>query len=245
MNTDKKAAKMEKHLLKTKFPLECEEIPQEDLNEEEKEVVNKCINHENLTDEEFTLLKATLQRYRKAIQKHKPTETIESVEKTVNIIQTEQELLDLLDSPEMKTLLVHLPINGQMYEFNFEILPLDNSRAIKSISTQLEIFKDFTKEEANIYTKAQAGQVLSAEEKAVLNHVNKELEKRSNEQQEEIIIALLASQLRLPKSNQDLEVRQKFWRKFPYNAKVSVFMKVQDRLGLTEQSNEKLFPACN
>lgn len=245
MNTDKKAAKMEKHLLKTKFPLECEEIPQEDLNEEEKEVVNKCINHENLTDEEFTLLKATLQRYRKAIQKHKPTETIESVEKTVNIIQTEQELLDLLDSPEMKTLLVHLPINGQMYEFNFEILPLDNSRAIKSISTQLEIFKDFTKEEANIYTKAQAGQVLSAEEKAVLNHVNKELEKRSNEQQEEIIIALLASQLRLPKSNQDLEVRQRFWRKFPYNAKVSVFMKVQDRLGLTEQSNEKLFPACN
>lgn len=245
MNTDKKAAKMEKHLLKTKFPLECEEIPQEDLNEEEKEVVNKCINHEDLTDEEFTLLKATLQRYRKAIQKHKPTETIESVEKTVNIIQTEQELLDLLDSPEMKTLRVHLPINGQLYEFNFEILPLDNSRAIKSISMQLEIFKDFSKEEATIYTKAQAGQELSPEEIAVLNHVNKELEKRSNEQQEEIIIALLASQLRLPESNQDLEVRKKFWERFPYNAKVSVFMKVQDRLGLTEQSNEKLFPACN
>ena len=245
MSSDKKAAKMEKHLLKTKFPLECEEIPQEDLNEEEKEVVNKCLNHENLTEEEFALLKVTLQKYRKAINKHKPKATIESVEKTVQIIQTEQDLLDILDSPEMKTLLVHLPINGQMYEFNFEILPLDNSRAIKGISMQLEIFKDFSKEEATIYTKAQAGQTLSPEEQAVLVHVNKELEKRSNEQQEEIIITLLASQLRLPKSNQDLEVRKRFWRRFPYNAIVSVFMTVQERLGLTEQSNEKLFPACN
>lgn len=245
MNSDKKAAKMEKHLLKTKFPLECEEIPQEDLNEEEKIVVNKCLNHENLTDEEFTLLKQTLQRYRKAINKHKPKKTIESVEKTVQIIQTEQELLDLLDSPEMKTLMVHLPINGQMYEFNFEILPLDTSRAIKGISMQLELFKDFSKEEANIYARAQAGQTLSPEEQAVLVHVNKELEKRSDEQQEEIIIALLASQLRLPKSDQKLEVRQKFWRRFPYNAKVSVFMKVQERLGLTEQANEKLFPTSN
>lgn len=245
MVKDKKAAKMEKHLLKTQFPMECGELPFEDLEPEEQIVVTKCMDHEELSDEEFSLLKKTLQKYRKIINEIRPTETIEGMEKVVQIIETEQELLDILDSPEMKSLLVHLPVNGKIYELNFEILPLDNSKAIKGINMQLELFKDFSKEETNIYTKAQAGQILSPEEKAVLEKVNKEIEKRSNEKQEEIIIALLANQLRLPNSNQDVETRKKFWSKFPYNAKVSIFIKVQEKLGLTEQSNEKLFPVSH
>lgn len=242
MNKDEKAAKLERHLLKTQFPMECEEIPFDDLTIKEQKVVTKCINHDDLTDKEFTLLKETLQRYRKAINEIKPTETVESAEKTVQLIQTEQELLDLLDSPEMKTLLVHVPINGNLYGFDFEILPLDNSRAIKGINAQLDLFKDFTKQEADIYTKAQTGQELSHEEQVLLDKVNRELEEKASEQQEEIIITLLASQLRLPNSNEDMEARRKFWERFPFNAKVSIFMNVQEKLGLTEQSNEKLFP---
>lgn len=242
MNKDEKAAKLERHLLKTQFPMECEEIPFDDLTIKEQKVVTKCINHDDLTDKEFTLLKETLQRYRKAISEIKPTETVESAEKTVQLIQTEQELLDLLDSPEMKTLLVHVPINGNLYGFDFEILPLDNSRAIKGINAQLDLFKDFTKQEADIYTKAQTGQELSHEEQVLLDKVNRELEEKASEQQEEIIITLLASQLRLPNSNEDMEARRKFWERFPFNAKVSIFMNVQEKLGLTEQSNEKLFP---
>lgn len=242
MNSKEKAEKMEKHLLKTTFPLECQELPFDKLTTEEQDAVTKCINHDNLNDKEFQLLKKTLQKYRKAINNYKPSETIESVEKTVQIIKTEQELLDLLDSPEMKKLLVHLPINNQIYELEFEILPLDNSKAIKSIGMQLDLFKDFSKEETQIYTKAQAGKELSIEEQNVLDEMNKEIIKRSDEQQEEIMITLLANQLKLPDSNHDVEERKKFWEKFPFNAKVSIFMKVQEKLGLTEYSNEKLFP---
>ena len=245
MTKDKKAAKMEKHLLKTQFPIECKELPYDHLDDDEKLVVDKCIQHDDLSDDEFSLLKKTLQKYRKAIRKHKPRETIESVEKTVQIIETEQELLDILDSPEMKTLLVHLPIGGKIYEFDFEILPLDNSRAVKGIGMQLELFKDFSKEEAQLYTKSQAGEELSAEEQLIVDEMNKEIAKRANEQQEEIIVTLLANQLRLPNSNQDVEARKKFWEKFPFNAKVSIFIKVQDKLGLTEYSNKKLFPTRN
>ena len=245
MTKDKKAAKMEKHLLKTQFPIECKELPYDHLDDDEKLVVDKCIQHEDLSDDEFSLLKKTLQKYRKAIRKHKPRETIESVEKTVQIIQTEQELLDILDSPEMKTLLVHLPINGKIYGFDFEILPLDNSRAVKGIGMQLELFKDFSKEEAQLYTKSQAGEELSQEEQLIVDEMSKEIAKRANEQQEEIIVTLLANQLRLPNSNQDVEARKKFWEKFPFNAKVSIFMKVEDKLGLTEYSNKKLFPTRN
>lgn len=245
MDSKEKAKQMEKHLLKTKFPLECQELPLEKLTAKEKEVVTKCINHDNITDDEFKLLKKTLQKYRKAITKHKPSETIESVEKTIQIIETEQELLDLLDSPEMKKLLVHLPVNGQIYEMEFEILPLDNSKAIKGIGMQLDLFKDFSNEEAQIYTKAQAGKELSIEEQNVLDEMNKEIAKRSNEQQEKIIITLLANQLKLPNSDTDLDGRKKFWEKFPFNAKVSIFMKLQEKLGLTEYSNEKLFPTSH
>ena len=245
MTKDKKAAKMEKHLLKTQFPLEWKELPYEHLDDDEKIVVDKCIEHEDLSEDEFSLLKRTLQKYRKAIRKHKPSETVASVEKTIQIIETEQDLLNILDSPEMKTLLVHLPINGKIYELEFEILPLDNSRAVKGIGMQLDLFKDFSKEETQIYAKAQAGQEVSNEEQLILDEMNKEIAKRANEQQEEIIITLLANQLRLPNSNQDVEARKKFWEKFPFNAKVSIFMNVEEKLGLTEYSNEKLFPTGN
>ena len=60
MAKDKKAEKMEKHLLKTQFPKECEELPFDKLDAEEQEVVTKCINHEELSEDEFSLLKMTL-----------------------------------------------------------------------------------------------------------------------------------------------------------------------------------------
>ena len=56
MAKDKKAEKMEKHLLKTQFPKECEELPFDKLDAEEQEVVTTCINHEELSEDEFSLL---------------------------------------------------------------------------------------------------------------------------------------------------------------------------------------------
>ena len=78
-----------------------------------------------------------------------------------------------------------------------------------------------------------------------MKKLNKQLEKRANENQEEMIITLLANQLKLPNSNASIEERKHFWVKFPFNAKVSIFMKLQEKLGLTEYSNEKLFPTSN
>ena len=56
------------------------------------------------------------------------------------------------------------------------------------------------------------------------------------------MVNLLAYQLRLPDSTDDLEARKNFWRKFPFNAKVSVWLQIKDRLGLNEETNELLFP---
>ena len=233
---------LEKDLYHNTFKKEAEQIPIERLPPEEQLVILKCRQGEEPTTEEFTKLKEILVRYREHIQKYKPQETIENAEKGINIIKTEQELLDILDNPKRRRLLVHLPIDGQIYEMDFEVRPLDNSKAIRSIQVHLDLFKDYTVEEAQLYAKAQQGERLTREEQHIIDRINDELNDKANEQQDEIIMTFLANQLRLPESTDDYEKRKEFWEKFPFNAKYSVWVQVQDRLGLTEESNEKLFP---
>ena len=233
---------LEKDLYKTTFRKEAEQIPLERLPSDEQLVLLKCINGEEPTEEEFAKLKEILVRYREYIQKYQPTKTIENAEQVVQIIKTEQELLDILDNPKRRRLLVHLPVDGNIYEMDFEIKQLEDSSAIRSLQVHLDLFKDYTDEETILYSKAQQGQRLTREEQHIVDRINDELNEKANEQQDEIILTFLANQLRLPESTDDYEKRKEFWRKFPFNAKYSVWVQVQDRLGLTEEDNKKLFP---
>ena len=106
----------------------------------------------------------------------------------------------------------------------------------------MDLFKDYTQEEAQLYAKAQGGATLTREEQHIVDKITQELNEKANEQQDEIILTFLANQLRLPNSTDDYEKRKEFWRKFPFNAKFSVWSQVQNRLGLNEETNEKLFP---
>lgn len=240
--TPEKLASLEKDLYYTTFKKEAEQIPIERLPPDEQLVLLKCRQGEEPTPEEFKKLKAVLVRYREHLQKYQPDKVIENAEQVVKIIKTEQELLDILDNPRRRRLLLHLPLDGEIYEMDFEILQLENSRAIQSLQVHLDIFKDYTQEEAQLYAKAQSGAKLTREEQHIIDRINQELNEKANEQQDEIMLTFLANQLRLPNSTDDYEKRKEFWRKFPFNAKYSVWMQLQDRLGLTEESNEKLFP---
>lgn len=243
MNPDEKAAMVEKELLKTQFPLECEELPLESLTQEERIVVIKCMDHMALTDDEFVLLKATLEKYREYITKYRPTETVEAMENTVQIINTEQEFLDILNDESNKMLRVHLTYQGQVYEFNFEILPVDDSRIVDYMEMNIDLFKDYSNEEKQLFTKAQENkEELSSEEQAIIEKMTKEINAMAGQEKAKLIDGFLASQLRLPKSSQNYNDRLVFWKKFPFLEKWAVVGKVEDRLGLTETANEKLFP---
>ena len=234
--------KMERHLLKTQFPLECEDLPFEDLNDEEQIVVKKCMNHEDLDDDEFKLLKKTLQGYREALNKHKPSETVEAIEKTEQMILTEQDFLDILDDKTARMLKVNVPFNGKWYPMEFEILPLDDSRVVSTLQTHVDLFKDYSKEEMGLWTRAQQGQMVTPEEKAIVDKMTKEIEEKNSEDRITSMNKLLAAQLRLPNSTTDENKRLEFWEKFPFITKSAIMIKVEDRLGLTDQKNEKLFP---
>lgn len=242
MNREEQAEKMEKYLLETQYPLECEDIPKEDLNDEEKTVVDKCMNHEELTDDEFTLLKATLQRYRGAINKHRPAEVVDAYEKTQNMILTEKDFLNIVDDKSSRILKVNVPYLNQWYRMEFEILPLDDSRVVSTLQTHINLFDDYSKEEINLWTKAQQGQVISPEEQKIIGKMTEEIESRNSEDRIAAMNKFLAAQLRLPDSTSDFDTRLEFWEKFPFVTKSAIMMRVEDRLGLTDQQDEKLFP---
>lgn len=243
MDAQQKAEKMERHLLKTQFPMECEELPFDDLTPEEQIVVIKCKNHDDLTDNEFSLLKKTLVRYREGITKYRPSETVEAFERTENMILTEKEWLDIVDNQFQKNLRVNVPFNEQWYPMEFEILPLDDSRVVETLQTHVDLFKDYSREDMLVWTKAQQGSPISPEEEQIVRKMTQEIQDKSSDDRIKSMNHFLASQLRLPESTSDIEVRIEFWKKFPFIVKSAIMFKVEDRLGLTEQSNEKLFPS--
>lgn len=232
---------LERQLLKTRFPLECQAIPLEALPSNEQEIVKKCINGEYINDDEFTILKKILAKYRPAIEKYNPQETIDAVEKTKNTITTEQEWLDLVDNTR-NTLKVNVPYNNQTYPMEFEILPLEDSRIVQTLQTHVELFKDYSQKEIKTYVKAENGEQLTPEEMHIVNKMEKEIQNKASEERIETMNHFLASQLRLPESTSNINTRKRFWEKFPFLVKSAIMIKVEDRLGLTEKSNEELFP---
>lgn len=238
------AKRIEREMLKTQFPLECEALPKENLTPEEQLVVDKCINHEQLSDDEFRLLKKTLQQYRKALHDQRPEETVSNAEKTIHVLESEAELLNILDDPKRKYLKVHLPVDGKIYELDFEILPITDSRAVNSVELQTDIFKNYDAEEIRIFSEAYTNpdKHMTPQEEQIAREIEEKIVEKSNDYQSEQMINLLAYQLRLPKSSDNLEERKNFWRKFPFTARVSVWLQIKERLGLNEETNELLFP---
>lgn len=240
---------LEKKLLKTTWVKEAELIqkyvPNEDLTKGQIKLLEKCINKEDFTDKQFKDLKVLLNKYRTLLNDLKPEETIESVDEALQLIQTEQDFLDLMDEEQKKYLTVHLPMsNGNMLEFEFEVLPITDSRVVESLELQIDLFRDFSLEETATYATASQKDPSNRtpQEQKILDKMNKMLSEKLGQQKLKSVDNFLANQLLLKGSNADLEKRHEFWVKFPFNAKFTIFLAVQRRLGITEVNNEQLFP---
>ena len=240
---------LEKQLLKTSWVKEAELIkkfvPEEDLSKSQIKLLDKCIAKEDFTDKQFTDLKLLLNKYRLILQELKPDEALENVEKAVEIIKTEQEFIDMMEASEEKYLVVHLPYHDRLIEFEFEVLPLNDSRVIDSLQLQIDLFRDFDFDEATVYSNAsnKNPEDLTDEEKRIVKKLNGLIADKLSTGQIDSTDNFLANQLKIKGSDADVETRKQFWKKFHFNAKFSVFVAVQKRLGLDEISDEKLFPA--
>lgn len=138
-----------------------------------------------------------------------------------------------------------MPFNGEIIPFEFEVLPLVDSRVIDALELHIDIFKDFDFEEATTYSNAmnKPADELTDDEKHIIQKLNEMIAEKLSVQRVESVNNFLAHQLIIKGSTADIETRIRFWDKFHFNAKFSVFTVVQSRLGLNEVSTEKLFPA--
>ena len=232
---------IERSLLEEDFPKEAEQIIGVDgLSSYETKLLNKCINHNPISDEEFKDLKKLLNDYRPYLEKYKPAETLDAVDKTVRSIKTEKDFLDMVENVD-NILKINIPFRGEYYPVELEILPLDDSRMIKTLSNHVDLFKGFEAEDILLFNDAQQGKELSEEEQAIVEKMNNEINERASENRMEQIDNLLASQTRLKDSDADYETRLEFWQKFNFQAKFAIYFKVEDRLGLNEDVTNKLF----
>ncbi len=231
------------YLLDVKFPEELKRIPKEELNKKERKIAEKIQNHEKIDDEEFQIIKKALGRWRKAISKYNINEISEAHNKTVEVIKTSNDLIKILDKDDYRRLTCQLPYFGKIFQMTFKVKPITDSRALQALSLDLDLFKDYNAYEKRLFAKSQSGQKLSLEEAKIVDKINNEINKNAEENQDELITKFLANQLILEDEREDnFEERLTFWKKFPLNQRISVFVEVERLLGLTEDDNFRLFP---
>lgn len=235
---------LEQKLLKTTWVEEAKLIqkyvPSEDLTKNQQKLINKCIAKEDFTDKQFTELKILLNKYRKILNELRPEDTLKNVEDVVQLIQTEADFIDMMSAE--RTLLVHINTPRGKKGFEFTVLPINDSKIIDSLEMQIDLFRDYSQTEQSIYSKATLGHELTAEERRIYNRMNEEIIEKQSTERVKTMNVFLSNQLILKGSQADRQEREKFWELFPFYDKVSIFIKVQDMLGLTETKNSELFP---
>lgn len=231
---------IEEFWIKNRLPKEVESLPYDVLSDEEQEIIDKIRNGEDLTDDEISSIKKLIIEYDEPLRKYNANEIIKSNEILNETLGTEQELLEFVYNKEPPIIKIQLPINGVYKQFNFTVKPLDDSNAVKFLEPHVDIFKDLSDEERKVYNKNQNNQDLNLKEEKVLKHIQDKINQNQSRSQMENITELLASQIEEPTSL-SFEEKKSFWSNFNFVARVQIYSKVLDKLGLTEEFNDRLF----
>ena len=231
---------IEEFWIKNRLPKEVESLPYDILTPSEQAIIDKVRNGEDLTEDEVSKIKQLRIDYDEPLRKYNANEIIKSNEILNETLGTEQELLEFVYNKEPPVIKIQLPINGVYKQFNFTVKPLDDSNAVKFIDPHLDIFKDLSDEEKKIFNKNQNNQQLNSKEEKVLKHIQNKINENQSRSQMENITELLATQVEEPKSL-SVEEKKLFWSNFNFVARVQIYSKVLEKLGLTEEFNNRLF----
>lgn len=235
---------VEKEFLLEKYKTIFRNVPLTKLSKNAKRLVKACLNDKtDFTDEEMAILASVVQKYGKAVQDSKVSDVLENQEKVISTINSEHELLDLLEKEVSDQFLtVDLPLKDGKHRVTFQVLPITDSRAITTLETHANLFNDFSVEEKNIFNQGQNNlKDLSEAEIEIYNHLLERLNNNALANSEEMIIELLSHQLQIG-DTLDVETNKKIWNKMPFNIKMGVFMRVEEMLGLKDFDTKELFP---
>lgn len=245
-NTLEDTRSIQNMLIKSEWVKEAQQIPLNDLTTIERTVLQKCINQELMEEKEIKMLEKILAKYRPAIQKVHPAETVDRVKENIDIVTNEKEFLRLVDEYDtVQTLPFNYPVGEKTIHVLFDVYPITDSEAILDIAKNLSFFQDFTEKEKEVYTKIQQGEELTAEEKIIQEDLSKQIEALSQQNTEETITIFLASQLKFHNQNTSKETMIKVLQKIQLAYRVLLFEKVQEMTQIGDLNTEKVFLPFN
>lgn len=238
--------KTQKFLWDTKYPRECKKLPYEYLEDDEKELVDKCIAKEDLTEEEQKNILGLLKDYRSFFDEYDADKIEKTMEKSENIVKTQSQLLALIHDKNRYRIDMNYWINGEKYLLQMRIKPFTDKQYLEAQENQFGIFDDLNKEERKLVSKAEAQQPMSPEESKMYKSVMDKIQEKTED--EEFLIQMvnefLADRIEFVDDPQtSFEDNIKFWQEVDLGTRVSLFHELRGRLQLNETFKEDLFPA--
>lgn len=238
---------MDDFLLSTQYLEESKQIPLEILeNDYEKELISKCRENTDLTEKELTDLKQLLAKYRGALSKINPAEVEENVTKTRRIINSEKELLKLIDNQEnYKLEMIYRLPSGEEVLLNLRVKPLTDSQAISEMQAHVDLFKELNTNERIVWNKAMSGQkIITKEEQKLAEHVLRKYEDKEFNMESKVnkMREFLARQVEFVETDfNTYNQKLKFWKRIEVQTIVDLYNKVREILQLNEVRTEDLF----
>ena len=245
-NTINETESIQKLLLKDEWIQEAQQIPRTELTTVEETIINKCIQQQTMTENEIHMLEKILAKYRLAIQKIQPAETIERVQENKDIVTNEKEFLQIVEtSNKIQTLPFNYPIGDKTIHILFDVYPITNSKAVLDIASNLSFFKDFTQKEKEVYDKVQNGQALTTEERIIQEDLSQKIEKISQENTEQTIIEFLSMVIKFHDKNTEPEAMKQVLSNIDLSYLTLLFNKVQEMCHIGNVNTEEVFQEFN
>lgn len=246
-NEAEEIEEMRQHLLRTTWIEEAKQIPLYDVNDRERELLIQCIQEEPFNEEELQQLEQLLGRYRKSLQKYEPIETLEAVEKNVQIVQDEKEILRLMkEDKEEQTLHFNYPLsNGQILRYDLVIEYEIDAEALDLLQENVELFGDVSREELDLFRRYSNDEKLSREDVAIAQSIQRKIEQTGQHNVSRIretAIKFLARQTKIKDSTTCTEEDMKeIYDIMKLGPLLALFREVQTMVGVSDISRTELF----
>lgn len=236
----------EKFLWDTKYPRECKKLPYDYLEDDEKKLVDKCINKEELTEKEQKDILSLLKDYRGFFEEYDADKLEKNLETSEKIVKTQSELLRLIHDENRYRIDMNYYLNGEKFLLQMRIKPFTDKQYLEAQDNQFGLFDDLNINERKVVSKAQNKQPMSPEEtkmyKSIMDKINEKAE--DNDFLINVINEFLADRIVFVDDTEtSFEDNIKFWQEVDLSTRVSLFHEVRNRLQLTETFREDLFPA--
>ena len=232
--------------LKNRFPEECKRLPLDYLEDNEKILVEKCINQEEFTNGELTDLKQLLADYRPFLKRYDSIKLEKNLEENVRTIKSSSELLRLLDNPDRYRFDMHCKLKGELIRLQFRLKPVSDSDYITLLDVHSRIFRELDANEKIAYSKLINNQQISQEEEKLIQHIqDKIIEKFGDvDKNNDHIFEFLLNNVELIVDPPFIrEEYVSLWKELGLGTRALVYEKCKELLRIDEELEVDLFPS--